>query len=74
MLCGVVAIGGIVLTVSWFRQNMTISKVGEDSATQQFDEIRRRFPGQQPLIQLVDDRPQYVAERAGQSAARPDLT
>ena len=51
-------LGGIVLTVSWFQQNMTISKASEDSATQQFDEVHRRFLGQQPLIQLVDGRPQ----------------
>ena len=34
---------------------------------QQFDEVRAQFPGQQPLIQLVDGTPQYVAERASQA-------
>ena len=34
---------------------------------QQFDEVRKRFPGQQPLIQLVDGTPQLVGERASQS-------
>ena len=30
--------------------------------------MRNRYPGQQPLIQLVDGRPEYVVERASQSA------
>lgn len=63
-----VGIGMLAFTISWFRQNMAISDASEATATQQFDEIRNRFPGQQPLIQLVDGQPQYVPERATQSA------
>lgn len=75
VLFSVIAVGAIALTVSWFRQNMTISKsVSADAATQQFDAVRQRFPGQQPLIQLVDGRPQYVADRASQSSTQPPLT
>ena len=74
LLFVVVAVGAIVLTVSWFRQNMTVTESSEDAATQQFDEVRATFPGQQPLIQLVDGRPQYVAERASQSVPRRPLT
>jgi len=75
VLFGVIAVGAIALTVSWFRQNMTISKnITADSATQQFEEIRRRFPGQQPLIQMVDGHPQYVVDRASQSPAQTSLT
>ncbi len=62
LLFGVVAVGAIVLTAVWFRQNMTITRSNEDAATQQFEDVRRRFPGQEPLIQLVDGRPQYAAE------------
>jgi hypothetical protein len=70
----VVSIGMLAFTISWFRQNMAISDATEDAATRQFDEIRNRFPGQQPLIQLVDGRPQYVAERATQSARSTTLS
>jgi hypothetical protein len=73
VMLGMVAVGAIVLTVSWFRQNMTITHTNEDAATQQFDEVRRRYAGQQPLIQLVDGKPQYVAERASQTAAQTAL-
>lgn len=74
LLLGIVAVGAIVLTVSWFRQNMTITESTNEAADKQFDEVRARFPGQQPLIQLVDGRPQYVAERASQSSSQKSLT
>lgn len=74
VLFGVIAIGAIALTVSWFRQSMTITSSSEDSATQQFEEVRRRFPGQEPLIQLVDGRPQYAAARASQSTTSVTLS
>ena len=41
---------------------------------QQFDEVRNRFPGQQPLIQLVDGKPQFVSERATQAPAQTTLS
>ena len=39
---GVLALGAIVLTVSWFRQNMTITEMQRGRRpTQQFEEVRR---------------------------------
>lgn len=70
----VVAIGAMVLTAMWFRNNMTITRNSADTATQQFEEVRGRFPGQQPLIQLVDGHPQYVAERASESPTTTSLS
>ena len=74
LLLGIVAVGAIVLTVSWFRQNMIITASTGDAATRQFDEVRARFPGQQPLIQMVDGRPQYVAEPASLSSSQTTLS
>jgi hypothetical protein len=74
LLFAVVGIGMVAFTVSWFRQNMAISEANEDAATRQFDEVRSRFAGQQPLIQLVDGRPQYVADRATRSGAPSTLS
>jgi hypothetical protein len=68
LLC-VVALGAMLLTAVWFRQNLTITQSSEDTATQQFEAVRRRYPGQEPLIQLVDGRPQYAAARAGEAAS-----
>jgi len=74
VLFGVLAIGAVAFTAFWFRQNLTITRSDDDAATGQFEEVRRRYPGQQPLIQLVDGRPQFVAERASQSAASSPLS
>jgi hypothetical protein len=74
LLFAVVAVGAIVLTAMWFRESMTISRSSEDAATKQFEDVRRKFPGQEPLIQLVDGRPQYAANRTSQAEPRAPLT
>jgi hypothetical protein len=66
-LC-VIAIGGIVFSVAFFRQNMTITDTTEDNAAAEFDRVRTQFAGQKPLVQMVDGRPQYVADRATKPA------
>jgi hypothetical protein len=69
----VLAIGGIVFSVALFRQNMSVSAMSESGATEQFDAVRARFKGQEPLIQIVDDRPQYVADRATRAPSTTPL-
>lgn len=63
----VLAIAGITFTVAFFRQSMTVTAMNSNNATEQFDAIRARYPGQQPLIQIVDGRPEYIADRATKS-------
>ena len=65
-LC-VIAIGGIVFSVAFFRQNMTITDTTASSAADEFDKVRAQFAGQKPLIQFVDGRPAYVPDRAARS-------
>ena len=65
----VLAIGGIVFMVSFFRQNMTVAEMTATSADDEFNKVRARFAGQQPLIQMIDGRPQYVADRATDAPA-----
>ena len=74
LLFAVVAVGAMVLTAMWFRESMTITRSSEDAATQQFDDVRRRFAGQEPLIQLVDGRPQFMADRASEGPPPAPLT
>jgi hypothetical protein len=73
-LFGFLAIGCVVVTVSWFRQNMAVTETTEEAAMREMDAIRARFPGQQPLIQLVDGKPELVAERASQTSTQTTLT
>ena len=65
----VLAIAGITFTVAFFRQSMTVTATSPNNATEQFDAVRARYPGQQPLIQMVDDRPQFIADRAASPGA-----
>lgn len=69
----VLAIGGIVFTVAFFRQNMTVTDVSATSADAQFEAVRGKFAGQQPLIRMVDGRPQYDADRAAASPSTKPL-
>ena len=64
----ILAIGGVIFTVSFLRQNMTVSEMSETSAEDEFDKVRARFAGQQPLIQMIDGKAQYVDERAAPSS------
>jgi hypothetical protein len=74
LLFGMLGVGCVVVAVSFFRQNLTVENTDEQAAMQQLDDVRKKFPGQQPLIQIVDGRPQIVAERADEKPAQTDLT
>ncbi len=67
------AVGGIIFMVSFVRQNMTIAEMSATSALDEFEKVRARFAGQQPLIQMVDGKPQYLAERATSSSPAAPL-
>lgn len=72
---GMIAVGGIIAAVSFFRQNLDVTEhITESAAASEFDAIHAKFPGQQPLIELVDGKPQYVAERASQPATQTTLS
>ena len=73
LLFGILGVGCVVITVSWFRQNLDVTATDEQAAMQQFEEVRNRFPGQQPLFQLVDGEPRLVAERAAQTGSGTTL-
>ena len=74
LLFGILGVGCVVLTVSWFRQNLVVTASNEESANQQFEEVRKRFPGQQPLIQIVDGKPELNSARAGETPAQTTLS
>jgi hypothetical protein len=72
---GVLFVGGIVGVAMLFRQSLDVTEnISASSASSEFDAVYARFPGQQPLIQLVDGHPELVPERAGQSANGKSLT
>jgi hypothetical protein len=69
LLIVVIGAGGLFFAVSFFRQAMNVTDATQASADTQFESVRAKFAGQQPLIQLVDGKPEYIAERATAPAA-----
>lgn len=69
----VLAIGGVVFTVAFFRQSMTVTDMSPTSADSQFEAVRGKFAGQQPLIRMVDGQAQYDADRAATSPSPKPL-
>ena len=65
----IVAAGGLFFAVSFFRQSMEVRPMSASSAEQEFDAVRARFAGKQPLFQLVDDRAQMVSDPSAKPAA-----
>ena len=60
---GMIAVGGIIVAVSFFRQSLDVTQnVRETEASPEFDAIYAKFPGQKPMIQLVDGDPKVVVE------------
>ena len=60
---GVVVFLGIVglsLGVWFFTSVFDSETADEPAATLSFDEVRRRFPGQQPVLDIVDDQKAVV--------------
>ena len=59
----VLAVGGIMFTVAFFRQGMSVAPMSATQATDEFEAVRARFPGQQPLIRMVDGRAEFMDDR-----------
>lgn len=71
----VAAATAVFMTVSYFRQNIQIARdISDADANREFDAALAKFPGQQPLIRLVDGRPQFVADRANPPGSVKPLT
>lgn len=56
-------IGVAVVSISWFRDNVVVSRgTTRDAAQQAFDARRREFPDPRPVLEFgVDKKPSYVA-------------
>jgi hypothetical protein len=70
-----VAVGAIIFTVSYFRQNVQVMEdVTEGTAKNEFDTALAKFPGQQPLLQMVDGQPQLVSQKSARTTAGQPVT
>jgi hypothetical protein len=73
ILLAFVAIGIIGVSVNYLRQNVVVVDTTGVDANRQFQDIYTRFPNQQPLLKIVDGKPQYVAERASHTMSEARL-
>ena len=68
------AIGAVVIGISWMREHVDIVDSSETEASRAFDEVHARFPGQKPLLELRDRTPHYVEERASKAGSSATLS
>ncbi|HWI20231.1 MAG TPA: hypothetical protein VNT81_20900 [Vicinamibacterales bacterium] len=70
MFC--IAVGAIIFTVSYFRDNVQVTRdVSDSGAVDAFAAARAKFPGQQPVVQLIDGHPQVVPQTSRPNAGKP---
>ena len=63
-----VGIGAIVAVTAWFQQNMEVEPRSERDAQTEFDGVRQKFSGREPLLEMHDGVPRYTkAREAGRS-------
>jgi hypothetical protein len=69
-------IGAIIAVTAWVSQNVVVNSSNGQEADDEFEKVRQRFKGQQPLLEMRDGVPRYVERRAEAppSAARPLTT
>ena len=58
----VVAVGGIIFSVAFVRQSMSVTGMSPGNADKEFAAVRAKFGGREPFIQMIDGQPQYVSD------------
>lgn len=69
-----VGIGAIVVMVAWFQENLQVDETTQGEAAVEFERVRERFPGREPLLELHDGMPRYTKERDAPAAAQGGLS
>lgn len=63
-----------IVSVAWMRQHLLVTEMTETSATREFDAVLAKYPGQRPLLELRDGKPQYVQERENEPTSDTQLS
>jgi hypothetical protein len=66
-------IGAVIAVTAWFQQNMQVQESTAPEAETAFDEVRQRFSGRAPLIELRNGRPAYTTGRPEPSRPQTEL-
>ena len=73
MLIVFVGIGAIIGVAAWFQQNLRVEDSTASEAQTAFDEVRQRYGGRTPLLEIRDGRPAYGAGKPVESRPRTQL-
>ena len=65
----VAGLGGAVFTAYWLSNRLEIVATQAPDAAKSFDEVRAKFPGQQPLLEFQDGGPRAVTNQPATASA-----
>jgi hypothetical protein len=68
-----VGIGAVIATVAWFQENVDITTSTPGDAEAEFETVRRKFPGREPLLELHNGVPRYTKARETSAATSTSL-
>ena len=60
VLVGFLVVGLVIAAAAWFQQNLQVQTTTEESALKEFDVVRQKYPGKQPLLELNGEVPRYT--------------
>jgi hypothetical protein len=68
-----IAVGAVIVTVSYARDHLQVETSSETDATRAFDEVHAKFPGP-ALIEIKDGEPESAGDRSNQPTSTAELT
>lgn len=63
-----VGIGAIIASIAWFQENMQVEDSTDRDAQTEFDSVRQKFGGREPLLELHNGVPRYTKARESSRA------
>jgi hypothetical protein len=68
-----VGIGAVIATVAWFQENMEVASSTARDAEAEFETVRQKFAGREPLLELHDGMPRFTKARGSTASASGSL-
>ena len=64
-----VGIGAVIATVAWFQENMEVASSTPRDAETEFEIVRQKFGGREPLLEMHDGVPRFTKARESASSS-----
>lgn len=69
-----VGIGAIIAITAWFQQNLDVRTLTTVEADVEFENVRKRFAGRAPLLEMKNGRPAYTTDSSSRRSESSSLT